>query len=514
MSIEHAAHDLEGRLRGFTISDILQLLSLSGQTGTLTLRQGWNARDICFEQGRLTYITAATRLPSLGELLLRSSKIDSSQLRVATASAEYSQRGLAATLVGLEWVQPSDIRRCQEQLLEETVYSLFLWRNCRFSFDCGIMKKEGGLAVDMATERLIIDGTRRVDEWISISPQVPSMRLAFRRLERPPVKPVRTSAEAPGATGAPIHHDTPWIGDPPGGRPGDLAGASELSESWLDQAGTADEAATPARGEAGGVTNHSMSTRPSTGPSTGTELSNGTSDEWSGKVQDDETAESAAKLRLANARPESAGGGRARAGPLIAHSTAAEVVAAAERARALAECKEPEVEVLDLLDGRRDVIALGLVIGQTQFEVAKSISRLVRAGLAEAVPPDKPLIVQIFRFLVESIYLKLTMFGHARLALEFEEELNRFAVENLLRVRMRAGRILMSDVTTQIDLTVLIDLYKLFVAVQQNRLSRLLDPSIVQGLVEGLYLHVEPDLREMLRMYEFYQIEGLMSTKG
>jgi hypothetical protein len=36
------------------------------------------------------------------------------------------------------------------------------------------------------------------------------------------------------------------------------------------------------------------------------------------------------------------------------------------------------------------------------------------------------------------------------------------------------------------------------------------EPVIAQGLMEGLYLHTDAEFRQMMRMYEFYEIEGLL----
>src|SRR5206468_10342071 len=72
--------DLQGRLGCFTLSDLLQTLSFTQKTGTLTLIQGWNTRTICYEQGRITYIAAATRLPNAVELLLQNGRLTPQQL--------------------------------------------------------------------------------------------------------------------------------------------------------------------------------------------------------------------------------------------------------------------------------------------------------------------------------------------------------------------------------------------------------------------------------------------------
>src|ERR671936_501294 len=72
--------DLQGRLGCFTLSDLLQTLSFTQKTGTLTLIQGWNTRTVCYEQGRITYIAAATRLPSVVDLLIQAGRLTPQQL--------------------------------------------------------------------------------------------------------------------------------------------------------------------------------------------------------------------------------------------------------------------------------------------------------------------------------------------------------------------------------------------------------------------------------------------------
>ncbi|HEY3110031.1 MAG TPA: DUF4388 domain-containing protein [Chloroflexota bacterium] len=357
--------DLKGRLRSLTLSDILQLLAFGGQTGTLTLEQGWNSRTLTFERGRITYIASATRLATLPQLLLAAGRVDPEVLDAALAAAAATDESVGEILLRFGEVEEADLRRCRDQQLEETIYSLFLWRSCRFAFESDrVVRAEGGIAVDLASERLIMDGTRRVDEWIAISPSVPSVRMIY-----------------------------------------------------------------------------------------------------------------------------------ARAG----HSRPTDPVEAA---------------VHELLDGRHDVASVAGAAGMTQFEVACALHRMVQAGQARAIPPDKVKIIELFSWLVESIHVKLMMFGHSSAALLFERELNRFAADNDLKVRMRGGRVALSDLDTPIASTALIDLYRLFIAIQNNHFDRRFEPEIVHGLVQGLYMHVGPELQDMMRMYEFVQIEGLLGVSG
>lgn len=358
--------DLQGSLKSFTLSDIIQLMSYSNQTGTLTLTQGWNSRTITFEKGRMTYIAAATKLPTIGELLVKAGKITSQQLAQAIDEQTVSGKPIGAILLAKRWVEPASLTRCQDQQMEEIIYSLFLWRQCRFSFESNVVVKQFGLPVDIAAERLILEGTRRVDEWIAISPVVPSVRMIFRQIDE----------------------------------------------------------------------------------------------------------------------------------------------------KKAADCGPQEQRVFRQIDGTRDVVAIAKAAGLTQFETAKSLHTLVQARAVKAVPPDKVKIIEMFDFVVESIYVKLGMFGYSRVAFEFEHELNRFASEHGLKTSMRGGKVVLSDLDLPIETTALIDLYKLFIAIEINRFSKMFEPEIVQGLVEGLYRHGDTEFQNMLRMYEFYEIEGLLKATG
>lgn len=442
--------DLQGRIGCFTLSDLLQTLSFTQKTGTLTLIQGWNTRTICYEQGRITYIAAATRLPSVVELLLQAGSLTSQQLEKALGPhwkkllnvydpAEHDldepadasaairngngkvshngngrshngHRSHAQTTDSLSShgdgftdpylndpdgieafvppgysngngqgptsaVEPShlllrhrlitheQLAWCEEQMMEDTIYTLFLWRNCRFTFQGDLLVKADGIPVTVSAEKLIIEGTRRVDEWISISPVIPSVLMAFRRLPRPVTGPLSDEAR----------------------------------------------------------------------------------------------------------------------------------------------------EVLTMIDGVSDVASLARKRSRTQFETAKLLYGLSQLRLIQPVPPDKHRIIELFRYTVEAIYLKLVMYGYSRKAMEFEYELNRFARENNLKVRMHIGKVRLTDGDLPIDPTALLDLYKLFVAIENNKFSKLFPLEIRKGLTEALYQHMNAEDRALMRMYEFHAMEGLLN---
>lgn len=353
--------DLQGRLGAFSISDIFQMFSYTEKTGTLTMIQGWNTRTISFERGRISYVAAGSRLPTMPDLLLRNGIVDRQTIEEA-ADESYATSDITTYLLKRQIITQDDIQHCQDQLLEISIYTLFLWRNCYFTFQAGELVKEGGVPVNIDSTHLIIEGTRRVDEWIEVSPVVPSVFMVFRHRARLPQSDIPANVE----------------------------------------------------------------------------------------------------------------------------------------------------DIFQMIDGHSDVVTIARAAGLTQFEAAKALYELVNSGFIEAIPPNRVKVIELFNQAVESIYLKLVLFDYSRAALQFENQLNRFAVENKLKVRMSAGKILISDTNTPMSTTELVDLYKLFIGIQNNKFSKEFEPVVAQGLMEGLYRHTDPEMQALMRMYEFVEIEGLV----
>jgi hypothetical protein len=353
--------DLQGRLGAFSISDIFQMFSYTEKTGTLAMIQGWNTRTISFERGRISYVAAGSRLPTIPDLLVRNNIVDRSTIQHCAHQVD-SDDDLISLLLRENVITPDDIQHCQDQLLEISIYTLFLWRNCYFTFKAGELVKDGGVQVNLDSTHLIIEGTRRVDEWIEVSPVVPSVFMVFRHQARQPNERV----------------------------------------------------------------------------------------------------------------PKELG------------------------------------DIFRLIDGHSDVVNIARAEGVTQFEAARALFELTQAGYIESIPPNRVKVIELFNQAVESIYLKLVLFDFSRAALQFENQLNRFAIENRLKVRMSAGKILISDTNTPISTTELVDLYKLFIGIQNNKFSKEFEPVVSQGLMEGLYRHTDPEMQALMRMYEFVEIEGLV----
>ena len=153
--------DFQGRLGNFLISDLLQMIQLSGKTGTLTLLQGWNNRTITFEKGRISYVASGSRLPSQFDLLVRTGRLTRHQVEAFRQRRPgKTEEEMIDELITRKLLDRAAIERCNEQLLESAIYTLFLWRNCAFTFKAGEVNKTNGVVVSVDGNHLIIEGTR------------------------------------------------------------------------------------------------------------------------------------------------------------------------------------------------------------------------------------------------------------------------------------------------------------------------------------------------------------------
>lgn len=176
-------YDLEGYLGTFTLVDIIQFLTFSNKSGTLTLHHEQHSYSLTFEHGKITYVAATTRMHRMGELLVESGKItrDDLELALENQAHDADPLPLGQILLEMQLVQPEDLQACIDQQLEETIYKLFLLHNCRYTFKAGPLSKFGGRAVDLVGERIIMDAIRRIDEWNHVHTVVSSVRMVFQR---------------------------------------------------------------------------------------------------------------------------------------------------------------------------------------------------------------------------------------------------------------------------------------------------------------------------------------------
>lgn len=157
--------------------DLLQWLSLAQKTGTLSVTAGGIEKRIFFEKGRV--ISSASNDPRsyLGQFLVSHGFIDEVELKKAMEVQAQSKILLGKILVTINAISEEDLLRLLRLKAEEEIYEIFLWTEGEFQFKDNELPNMEMVRLHIDVTGIIMEGTRRIDEWERIRQLVPGKTL-------------------------------------------------------------------------------------------------------------------------------------------------------------------------------------------------------------------------------------------------------------------------------------------------------------------------------------------------
>jgi hypothetical protein len=154
--------------------DLLQWLSLGQKTGTLMVTNQRVEKKIFFRRGRV--ISSASNDPReyLGQFLMSHGFLTEPELAKAMEVQKQSSILLGKILVMIEAISEPDLMRLMRLKAEEEIYDIFLWREGDFRFIDDELPKMEMVPLQVDVTGIIMEGTRRVDEWRRIRELIPN----------------------------------------------------------------------------------------------------------------------------------------------------------------------------------------------------------------------------------------------------------------------------------------------------------------------------------------------------
>jgi len=161
---------LSGNLKTVSFPDILQLLA----SGLLEVKTTSRQKEIAFKNGNIVHASSVNSSEDLlGNMLLQRGKISKADLERAITLHKQTGRQLGTTLIDMDLFDKKEITECLRLQIEEIVYNLFSWREGEFIFHEGAAPKQAPFLVELSTMNVIMEGTRRIDEWMEIQKVLP-----------------------------------------------------------------------------------------------------------------------------------------------------------------------------------------------------------------------------------------------------------------------------------------------------------------------------------------------------
>jgi hypothetical protein len=197
---------LQGNLKDFSTTQLLNLINLSGKTGLLTIFEGVKTGEkdamggermaageerakVSFRTGKLIFASMNGREGSLVSVLNKAGKLTDEQARIIRERAkDASDKRLALLLVGANYVTQNDIVNCIQQHTLDVVYNLLTWNQGPFTFADDAQPDKDRILVPIDLENVIIEGSRRIKEIEQLNEHLPNLDMALKFPENPKEK--------------------------------------------------------------------------------------------------------------------------------------------------------------------------------------------------------------------------------------------------------------------------------------------------------------------------------------
>ena len=171
---------LKGNIETFYLSSILQLLAQDKKTGVLTIADKGRMVRVFIKGGNIVYAMGTQKEVRLGYLLRTKGIISAEELQKALTLAKERKERLGKILVEKGYISPETLKKFIHQQVRDILYDLFLWKNGDFEY----VDQELNLDEEMVTElnhmEVILEGTRRVDEWEILQKNIPHPQVVFK----------------------------------------------------------------------------------------------------------------------------------------------------------------------------------------------------------------------------------------------------------------------------------------------------------------------------------------------
>lgn len=156
---------LQGNLRDFSATEILQLLGSQKKTGCLILESGPLRSFVFVQDGRIV----STRPPGmvkddpLVSFLRRANRLTDEQLLGLTTIHQESKRDLEDLLVNGRYIEQQDITTFVERQVLDSLMTIMAWPDGAYRFDPN-QRWEAPTLVRLSMDGVLIEIARRVDE--------------------------------------------------------------------------------------------------------------------------------------------------------------------------------------------------------------------------------------------------------------------------------------------------------------------------------------------------------------
>jgi len=171
---------IEGPIKELSLMDLFQLLAMSRKSGVLTLDCTRNVGQVFFVSGNIIRSTLQQGQEKLGQMMLSSGKLSKDQLDILLKEqASAKQKKKIGALAVVRGFATKNAVGAMLKTQEETVSTIMSWQEGYFRFEDMELVPDPDLAFVQITENVIMEVSRRLDEWSKIQSKLPDLDMVL-----------------------------------------------------------------------------------------------------------------------------------------------------------------------------------------------------------------------------------------------------------------------------------------------------------------------------------------------
>lgn len=177
---------IKGNLHDFTLTQLLNLITLAQKSGTLVVERSNEAVEVFFTDGKLAYADTGHDDNSLAGILHKSQLLSSAQYKGIQSNVNgMSDKELGLLLINANYFSQQDIIQSLQTHFVEVVNRLFTWMEGFFHFETDIAPPEDKITVRVNLENLILEGSRQIRELEHLEDEIPTLEIGVKFVDRP-----------------------------------------------------------------------------------------------------------------------------------------------------------------------------------------------------------------------------------------------------------------------------------------------------------------------------------------
>lgn len=213
---------LSGGLENFALPDVFRLLAHNKVTGALRVARASGEGTVFFRDGEVYFAFSNLTREFLGQRLVNAKLITEGQLlRMLDEQKKAGEKRIGDLLVEKGFISKELLHTFLKEQIQDAIFSMLQWDVGAFEFLSNeLAPQEIGLTVSV--ENLIMESSRRIQEWEVIRRKIPSLEVVVRMAPTPPEDAVEINIRPEEWTLLVLADGTRTVRE--------IAGASERSE--------------------------------------------------------------------------------------------------------------------------------------------------------------------------------------------------------------------------------------------------------------------------------------------